>query len=466
MQFIRQSIFFRISCLLMAISILIQSCSTTETAQPNNSSCHGQPIPFPMTAPIADYFEHTLDLSWSLENYHQYDNFASYYLELYGDNPQAQVHIQLIEEEAASYEALGFEGYVDAKLGQGKISPQQKEKLLTFKTELEGFLSSQEPTLSEYTTFLNGQKSQLAQSTLCEKEKELMQFYLELAQGYGQFFYKHYQVSEAGAQLRGCNFWRALGCGIWATLVGAVVSGGSALLFAAQLIDIVSDLFFLTDQEAEIVVNLSLLALGIKSGIDVYKRCCDDEPVESQDCFTPTGAVIKQVDCDSIEYTIFGASRYSNTIWGNRNTSPDSAMTEIPTLRFAVPDPSAGSFMRATIACVADERTVEIFNFNRLESFEFDAGPIRLQWETPPPAALADDILSRGAFTVSVNSPRDTRHLEYEWSITPPHLIDSRAGNNTAVIQFLGSGTAETTVTLTNICTGETATLSATTQIE
>ena len=273
-----------------------------------------------------------------------------------------------------------------------------------------------------------------------------------------------YPQEEAVAQLRSCGFFKAIGCGIFAAIVGIATYSVTNLNLTIANISVNGQPT--TEGDQEYIAVLAGLALGIYVGVNLYEWCCGKDEVKKQNCQAPTGSYYRQIDCNRFKYVVFGASRYSNTSWDNNNTDPAQAMTPTPVLRFSVPDIGQQSEIRAMIACVENGNTVEIYPHGKEEIFQTSSGPLQVDWLVAPPEKVTLNPDFATISPVSVKVPTNAQHLVYDWQISPPNRIQAHPNSSNTEVEFTQTGRAIIRVTDLDNCTGESQTLSFTTIVE
>ena len=463
---LRESIPVKFLCLLLATSLMFISCNTG----PNNklilNDCSNITSDYDTETNIELKFEQMLELMRSInhtENFASHEEFHRY---VFKDSEGTTEYLNTFQVESDEYKNLGFEGYINSK---SEISNDLKTYLIDYSNEMTVFLDINHPSLEETITFFHSKKSELSTTNLCSSDQSLLNFYFELSEGYANYYYKHYDFQEGLPELRGCNFWRGLACGLLSLAVASIITSIAAVLVTLNFIRV-----FIKDQlnggDGEIngflAAQLSLLALGIVVGVSTYLWCCNKDDIEKQICEAPTGATYLQTDCNEFEYRIFGPSNYENTQWNNINTNPINLITPKSILRFSVPEFGNPSSLVATTTCVVDGSTVNVFPWSESVTFESETDVFPLQWNVAPPQSHTFQT-SNNIINVSVNTSPYSEFLNYTWSVNPPHIITGGGNDNSISIKIMSSpGFLVTDVQVENTCLNLSESLSAITEIQ
>ena len=476
---LRKSNFTKFLCLILAFSLFYISCSTEYVS--SQTGCSQIVIGEIDSNAIVDGFEKMLDYARSVDQQEDYTTYAEFHKTLYGESEQATAYVNAFESESSKYVTLGFEGYVN---DDNHLSGELKSYLINYSQNLLSFLNTSHPDLPTFTQYLIGQKTAVETSNMCSEDKDLMSLYLSASQGYANWYYKHYSYNnsvqtEGNVELRGCNFFEAIGCGLLALIVGAivfVVAGVVVLLASIIFTDSDGNSTRVTGDDQINLAALAGFALGIYVGIKIYKWCCGRDEVPEQECFAPTGSSYIQTDCNQFVYRIFGPSNYGATEWGpqecqNENTNPLSAITPTPRFQFSVPAFGDPSTICARVSCLSNGTTVEIFEWGpETMTFVSDVDYFPMLWVNAPPQTFTyqsytnipdGDIVFENLIYASVNTP-STDVMTYNWTINNPHIIVSGGGSNDnfATIKLTTPNIDLTTlVTATNTCLIETESL-------
>lgn len=469
---LRKSRSFKAVAMFLAILILHTSCSPDNMPQPNE--CPPVDLSYVDNAQVAEQFERMMEYATTIDRQEDFTTFAEYYETLYGESDKATEYIDTFEAESRKYGNLGFEGYVN---DSEYISNDLKAYVTNYAQELDLFLTNQQPDLAEFTIFMNSEIDQVASSNLCDGDQDIMRLYLASSQGYANWFYNNIpQTTDLGSvQLRGCNWYQAILCGLTALIVGGVV------FVVVGAVVLIATVFFdgreVTGGEKESLAVLAGFALGIHVGINVYEWCCRMFDEDDQECRPPTGSSYIAVDCNQFSYRVFGPSYYGTTQWDNVNTNPASTITPFPVIGINIPDYGEISEIAATIACVQNAETVHIYSWDDALTFESGESYFPLAWNSQPPFSYnfgGDGIGIEGDYDdaniihASLLTP-NTNELTYSWHVNFPHEIigGGNADDNWVTIRITTDNPNLTTgVTVTNTCTGESNSLSQTTLIQ
>ena len=459
MKKIRKSKLIQLLCITLSITFTYLGCTSSPSGDP--VVCSPLEIQSSQPARLADQFESMLELARTVDAQQDASSYQELHEHIFGEEAATAAHFAAVEQEFNNYQSLGFEAYVQSK---AEFSDPLKDQLTLYAQELHVFLSTQQPNLAEFTAFTSSQQDLLTGLELCGNDQQIMAHFIALNQGYAQYFYQHYYSDESiqMAEVRGCNFWQALECGAYA------VAGGLTLAFLAGAgIKIIISGMELLPEEQDLIRNLAELATAIYVGITIYDFCCSKYGVEEQECIDISGFTYRQSDCNEFVITLFGPSDYGATEWRNDNTNPSNTITDVPQLRFTVPGFGFASGILAFVSCRQDANTVELFQFGtETLIFKSNNNIFPLEWISAPPSIATYDP-SNFSFPTSValDVPGSQQYV-YSWSISEPHQIEWESNSARALIQFQRVGEAITTVTVTDNCTGQIETLSATTIIE
>lgn len=481
-KFIRESLWFKAVALFLAIAILTLACSQPEIV-PTNRMDNSLEIrnfhEFPRGYDIAGDFTKALQVVNAAVKYNNIASMHELNNEFFEDNEFTQA----MENEVNKYSQLGFESYLDDIVNRNIVPIEFKNEMLNLEIELSDFIIGQHPNVDQFTDFLTSKHEMVNNSNISENTKYLLNTYLDLALGAGNYFYQQIPNSNDGLSLReDCEKWQALLCSTLSIVVGTVAGTATFVLLTLADVEIVLITGGVATPVATADLNLFALigiAVGFYSGMEFYDWCCswfgqDDE--NNQECSFPTGYYIKKLDCNLFKITIFGESEYGATAWNNTNTEPSQITTQTPKLVFSVVEPQDECEFVADITCIEDPANIDIFHYvSPVQLLEVDEGEFDLAWVETPPEEIQFQVIStpEGIDTTSVslvkvNTPGNSNVYDYDWTITPPSyfIIGGGSKDNFAQILFAAPGTtATTTVTVTNTCTGQTETLSVQTII-
>jgi len=455
----RKPSFTRILCLFLFTVMFYVGCSPEQSIVEEieqveqsiaKSDCSDIELEIRSSLELPNQIESSFKKIQVALNNTKYTTVREYFKDYFNSEPELEVYMKRYEEHIERYKELGFEKYIISEQEKGILSKKLSNYLNKFKIHLEAFFSHKEPTLEQYIKFLAIKKDELKKSELCSKDLDFMNVYLDLIQGYAQFYYKEKGIIDTGtiAYAKDCEgFWENLGCGSLGITVGVVTIGVGIFVSASQ-----------GDSGWAWVVG------GVWWGINTYNWCCDlDNDDDDVTCEAPTRIDFTYNGCNQVTATIIGTSTYESTVWTNNNTSPSSITTNGPSLTFSVPDHSTVSTLSAVTTCTnSDGGVTSISNFSISDTRQLYE-PLNITWaELPPNPSHYTPEFSIPTASVS-GSGISGNHISYNWSISSPHDI-SGTGNSVGII-FREPGTATINVTVTNTCIGQSQSLTYTTTV-
>lgn len=460
MSKIKESLFFRGICVFLALSIFNLSCQSSYNA----SDCTS--LQFPIDISDTQKFRYNvgmmLDLSRTMQRIDNYESIADAYSVLLKDDKNSANLAAIITSEYEESIDLGLNGYLDAKVNTDVISSNLGLELKNLLSDMESF-TNQDPTIAAYLGFLEDKKNN---SALCSSDSQIYNGYIETVIAVISHLYPigtDLQNSKLESGSRGCNWWQAILCLSLSIVVFpiAFIIGGETvevLLFGASKVEF-NDHELDEDEKSGLSVLAAFIG-AIVTSYNVYKWCCPEDEIPEQECFAPTGSVWYSLDCDEHRYVIFGPSNYSTTVWDNINTSPASAVTSIPELRFSVPEPGEISEFVANVACVANENEIYVYDWSSEETLSYDPLPTSLGWAYQPP----NNAQTYQNYEVAVTQGSSS-NLQLTWSVTPLGGGVTSTGPYSGTLKFFMTGTHTVKATLTDTCTGDALMVSKTVNV-
>jgi hypothetical protein len=384
------------------------------------------------------------------------DNFDKFYDEFYSDN-FFSTKKEEIKSEMNLFSTIPYNDYLQHLFDKKVVTTNVLNYLKEFGQNIENFINTK-PNALLFDSFVLGKYYSVNNLNYCENDKIAIKLYLKYVQGFGTFFYDHYQDTQA----EGCNFWQGLWCG----LKGLAIS----------IYDQIGKLYKLIKGEVKFEVKDTLLgglitpftiAIGSTVGYIIagaylayatylyVKKCCAPK---RDNCEVPNGNIVRIVDCNTFDITLVGKGDYFLTNWHNDNTIPANAVTTIPNLRLKVPNFSLNSIIRADVYCNDDRTNNQLLNYFGNVFFKnySNSVPPTLQWAVNPKTGSVNQKIE---FDVIVGT-RD--QFVATWSAGSGATITQNGNSYQAFITFPFSGWKTVTVTLTNTCTGETTSISHT----
>ncbi|MBK9151146.1 MAG: hypothetical protein IPM26_09150 [Saprospiraceae bacterium] len=417
----------------LAIAVFNLSCSSDQFSVISN--CESELFNFEGEGNIPDKFERALELANTINNIDTPSSYHEYHTILFGDSNQSLSYVNTFDSEAKKYSNMGFENYLTDVVNRNLMSNDFKAHFMNFSSSLNTLLSTPNTELPQFLSFINNQRSLLENSSLCLRDKNAFSKYLDIAQGYGQFMFKKYE--QINTSLRGCNFLEAIGCGLLALIVGAVVTVVTGVIILMATVTIHNQdgtKSTLDDKNKENFAIFVGFALGIYAGISVYKWCCNSTDGPTQRCSDPTGAFYTSLGCNDFRYTVFGPSNYGTTQWNNINTNPSSIITSTPSLRFSVPEPNYFSDMHAMITCLSSGSSLHLFPWDEKNiSFAYNSTAPTIQWSYAPP----NTAVLNTPYNISVST---TGNGLVTWTVSPFGGIVMSTGSNSGNLIFWTPG--------------------------
>lgn len=450
MQSLRESNYFKVLIIFMAFAIFNFSCTNSSL---NNLECSNTVNLSTSNANLASNFEHMLEIMKAIQNvegFNSHDDFHNY---VFQNSDNSQQYLNMFKSENLIYKQLGFNEYIASK---NEVSTNLKNYLTTYGIELLDFIHTSHPNLSEMTSFLDNKILSVLSTEFCEKDQAFLRMYFDLSKGYANYYYKMFYSERNNIELRDCNFWESLGCGLLALTVGVIITSVVSLVVLIKITGII-----INGNEDELpkdtllITTLGLLALGIVVGVSVYEWCCGKDEVPEQNCKAPTGSFYTSLGCNDYRVTLFGPSSYGTTQWSNTNTNPGTTTTQTPSLRFSVPNLGSPSIINAPIvACLSSGTSVELFSYGpENQTFIYNSPTPTIIWGQSPPSTATVNT----TYNVSVSTAGNGI---VSWSVSPFGGMVMSTGTSSGNLIFWTSGQKTVTATITDNCTGQNASVS------
>jgi hypothetical protein len=384
------------------------------------------------------------------------DNFDKFYDEFYSDNFFSSKKEE-IKSEMNLFSTIPYNDYLQHLFDKKVVTTNVLNYLKEFGQNIENFINTK-PNALLFDSFVLGKYNSVNNLNYCENDKIAIKLYLKYVQGFGTFFYDHYQDTQA----EGCSFFEGLWCGIKG--------------IAVSIYDQLNNLYKLIKGEVKFEVKDTLLgglitpftiAIGSTVGYIIagayiahatylyIKKCCAPK---KENCEAPNGYLVRIVDCNVFDLQLVGKGDYSITNWSNKNTIPEFAVTSKPILRLKVPKFDEPSIINADVFCIDDNGAHPPFKYFGQVNFKnySNSAPPALQWAINPKNGSVNQKIE---FDVIVGT-RD--QFVATWSAGSGATITQNGNSYQAFITFPFSGWKTVTVTLTNTCTGETTSISHT----
>ncbi len=456
MKTFRNSQIAKFIAVFLAFSIFNLSCTSENFNINPTSNCNSVLFDIDGETNTPDQFERALELAQTIKYNNNPVSYGDYHKELFGQGNEALNHVNTFNAEAVKYSNLGYENYLSDVVSRNLMSSDLKLHFMQFSTSLNNFLDSDRVDIDQFKTFLKLQRSSTQNSNLCAGDKDAFTKYLDLAQGYGQFMFNKFPNYDNS--LRDCNLLEAIGCGLLALLVGAVVfvvAGVIVLLATVTVHNPDGTSNTMTGKDKENFAAFAGFALGIIAGINVYKWCCGKDEVPEQKCKKPTGSVYTSLGCNDFRVTLFGPSSYGATEWRNTNTNPATATTQTPSLRFSVPNlGSPSTILAPMVACLSSGSSLEIFSYPaESQTFTYNSPTPTIIWGQSPPSTATVNT----TYNVSVSTAGNGI---VSWSVSPFGGMVMSTGAGSGNLKFWTSGQKTVTATITDNCSGQNASVS------
>ena len=398
--------------------------------------------------------------------------------EVFGDSDMALDRVLKFKIEAEKYSQLGFESYVSQS---EQFSSNFKAYYTENALDIKDYLITHKPNLEVALGYVDSKISSLANTNLCNPDMKMAELYYTWVKGYLKYQYNNFYNNDL-IELRDCNFWEKLGCGILAVTIGLALTAVGILLAlgTSVFVDEEGNMHEFGDTQqdiADVATVLFWLTVGYYVGTSFYDWCCGKNDIPEQECLPPTMASLTQLGCNEFRYRVTGPSNYGATEWMNQNTDPASATTMTPTLRFSIPTLGVESNIDALIACLEDGQNSAFFAWKEDILIESDVDYFPLGWNTSPPPSFTyqdNSNVPQGDFGfdnfiyVVLNTPSNNV-MSYIWSVNAPHSILAGGGTNDnfATIKITTPNVNLTTnVEATNNCLNETDEITAFTTIQ
>ena len=386
--------------------------------------------------------------------------------------------VNVMQEETAKFNEIGYESYVQEKASLGNLSANMEKWLLDYKEIVLSFLDTR-PSEDEFMVYFDQTDNFYNVDEFSQDEAALITKTLNDAKEYAKYYYLHYSMdNDDGVDFRerDCNFWKGLGCGLFYVaivviviaviyaalfaLVSAILATGGTILIAGTQVTVAS-------AGAQAIEALLILMLEEKIKdwtASFFDWCCGLK--EEKICAAPIGAHIQKLGCNSFRYTIFGPGNYSTTTWSNTNIVPMAAVTPTPSFLVSVPTMGTPSTFGASILCTElPSGNINTFSWVEVVTLLSDSA-FSLNWLFAPPNEISWQEIEfgeeEGAIEASV-TPINESLYDFEWEVIGQATIESHGAD--AFIFIEGTGEITTNITVTNKCTGESQSLTKTTNI-
>ena len=387
------------------------------------------------------------------------------------------------EHEISRVEAVGFDAYLEEKASQGLMRTELSQTIIEFRKKFTGFVAVNEPTLEEVRSFWNDRAAEAsADENLCENENILARSAAEAAIGVAQYLYGQNSNFGNEADARDCeNFWQKLMCGTAAviafnTAISVVVVAAIALndpspeqlQQISAFITTICDLLGLDQQtcQNEIIRNGRELAL-LYSRL-VFNACCSVFSDEEIVCSSITDMNFSPQGCNFFLVTAPGENEDAEVFEWISNSN------FIFEEQFTTENFNYGSAIDLT----QDVSATVIATCPNLTNFDLTVSGVDLAatvdgetftptWAQAPPSQLSAPP-GGGILTFDVHVNSGTNELvDFSLSTSSGGRADtSPPFSGTITIWNTSPGTSVTTfATITNACTGTTATISKVTNI-
>ena len=127
MQKIRNSIFTKSLCVLLAALMFNLGCTPQTTS---TDSCSSIPLKLSDTPDLPDQLEAMLELSRTLHHQNGFNSYREFYEEVFMVDELSNRNIQTFELQAERYSTLGFEGYLEEMVVQNQLSVEFHAEIL------------------------------------------------------------------------------------------------------------------------------------------------------------------------------------------------------------------------------------------------------------------------------------------------------------------------------------------------
>lgn len=395
----------------------------------------------------------------------------------YCKDTTAAIHIkQLYEKELMQYKNMGLEDYLDDKENSGLLSYDLKNALLDLSNSFQAFISSSTThTLASIIAFLDSQDAaNTLSTTLCASEINIMNLYVQDLKLMVEYYLMQEQslIGGSGSNVireSGCDdILEKIKCGAFTFIVGVViVIAGTALGIG---IAIAVDEITITDPDGNTTTindpteqfgEVFGLVLGVWAVVefsnDIYQYCCNSNDPECGEISNIHATVI---DCNNFNFHSFGAGEdVTHWIWTGINTVTPSATTTVPYWNNQAISIDQAVKISVTTVCPNTANPTPLS-----ESF-FLQGDINTP---PPPLNWAYNLTATTPVFVEKDVSVITgtsQQYQLVWTCSEGASITPN-GPYAAKVTFYMTGNRSVTATVTNTCTGQQSTISATTFVQ
>ncbi len=448
--------YFKGICIFLALSIFNLSCQSSYQAADCNPI--SLPIQYDDAQSLSEDVHFALDIATTMQRLDNYSSIGEAFSTLFEDDQNTAHLAATFTNEYEESESLGLNNYLDSKVNSGILSANLVVELKKLFIDIEDF-TNQNPTIESYLDFLEAQKNN---TLLCSSDSQFFNGYIDMAISIVSYFYpigSDALKDPMTSELRGCNWWQNILCISLAVVVFAItflVVGEEILtpiIFGADVVKY-NDITLNESQKEDLLLLLAFVGSFVVA-FYAYDLCCPDSGIPEQECQDPTGAVLYSTGCDEHRYVITGPSEYAATQWNNANTIPSNVTTIRAELNFNLETFGDPSQFVALVSCIANANEVELYDWEDELTVSYSPLPVGIEWAYTPPST-AQLFTSYEVATTQGSA----ENLELTWSVTPTGGAVSSTGPYSGKLTFFTSGTKIVKATLTDICTGESKSVS------
>ncbi|MEM9545220.1 MAG: hypothetical protein AAGA77_04570 [Bacteroidota bacterium] len=453
--------FFKGICVFLVLAIFNLSCQSSYQA----SDCEpfATPIAYQSFEELQENVHFALDVASTMNRLDGYTSINDAYAGLFEPSDVTDQLAKDMNSEYVLSNQIGIDDYLDSKVATEDLSEDLAEEIKHLLSNLES-IPAENQSVAFIFDFLESQKNN---PLLCPSDSQYFNAYIDTLISLLSY---HFLIgtdalqSKINSEVRGCNWFQKLVClAVAATIFSFVLSQVVdktiyPIILSADKVTH-NDKELNEDQKENFALLLSLAAAYLVA-FHAYDFCCPGDGVPEQECNEPTGSVLYSTNCDDHRYIIVGPSEYASTQWDNDNTDPNSVVTIRPELNFNVPSLGDSSIIRAIVSCIANADEVDLYDWADALLVDYIPLPTSLAWAyTPPNTAQIG-----ASYEIAVTNGT-TENLQLAWSVTPQGGAVTSIGPFSGKLTFFTSGSKVVKATLTDICTGESKSVSKTVNV-
>ena len=453
--------FFKGICVFLALAIFNLSCQSSY----QESDCEpiATPIAYQSFEELQENVHFALDVASTMNRLDGYNSIDEAYAGLFEPSDLTEQLAKDMDSEYVLSNQIGIDNYLDSKVATEDLSEDLADEVKKLLSDLES-LPAESQTVASVFEFLESQKNN---PLLCPSDSQYFNAYIDTLISLLSY---HFPIgsdaleTKIKSEVRGCNWLQKLFCFTVAVTVFSIVLSKLADKTIYPIILNADKVTYgnqeLNEEQKENFAFLLSLAAAYLAAFHAYDFCCPGDGVPEQECHEPTGSVLYSTNCNDHRYIIVGPSEYASTQWDNNNTDPASIVTIRAELNFTVPNLGSPSEFEAIVSCIANADEVDLFDWKENQTIDYDPLPTSFSWAYTPPSNAQTGI----SYEVAVTNGT-TDNLELSWSVSPQGGAVTSTGSYSGILTFFTSGSKVVKATLTDICTGESKSVSKTVNV-